>query len=125
MMKAEIIRDENWAYERLKYTFGHHDYCLSGLCKDGDKFCGCFLASEWGEPNSDYLIIYVDLDDECKEYLEDYEKFYHHWCWKDGERDFPWDGRDLKPFGEKWGGRNPIFEKCGIPKGQNYPIDLK
>ena len=108
------IENIDWVYERLICEFDHYDICLKGLCKEDDQYYICVLHSDLHTEDSDYKVAPIDLDEECKDYLEDYKKAYIHWFRdKDGKR-CHYDGRDLQWFSDKWLHRNPLVEASGI-----------
>jgi hypothetical protein len=101
-------------YDQLICEFTHWDICLTGLINYNGERCFCEVEGWWG-PEDDhkdikYTIHKIDWTSECEEYLSDYRKAYNHWFYKDKIRE-EYDGRPLKWFGVKWGGRNPIEEQ--------------
>ena len=106
------IRSYEWVYKHLICEFDHWDICLEGLINDNGekKYVILFTNLYHDDKLLRYAVHKIDWNEQCDEYLKDYEIAYKHWFHVKGERPYGYDGEDLNWFEDKWKS-NPILER--------------
>lgn len=89
--------------------FDFYDGPLTGLVSiDGQHYWAAAQYDASGDERQ-YHLTEIVITKECREYLDDYKKAYHHAFYTKGKRP-EYDGRPLVWFTTKWQLRNPIKE---------------
>jgi hypothetical protein len=108
-----MIKDFNWVHDHLICEFHHYDCCLIGLVKDIDTY----LLAEVIDPKPidgpiTYNIYEIKWDNECAEFLADYEIAFAYWFWDLSKfKKFDDNLENHVWFTKKWKDREPIIEK--------------
>lgn len=100
------IESKDWVYERLICEFDHWDICRIGLIHDGDSFKLVEIIDD-KRGKETYAVYDIEWNNECTDYLADYEVAYKHWFYKNGQRQEP-NRERMDWFYEKWGDKHPI-----------------
>ena len=109
------VRNWEWVYDRLLCELHHYDCCIMGIIvNDGVRQYVEAANFDQTAPLM-YHVYDIEWDAECEEYLADYRKAFAHWFYASGKRACHWDGAKHEWFREKWGDRDPLREKAGLP----------